>query len=90
MKPADSTVSTKPKLTPEQTLVLRHQTARARGKEQYGKADAAQKELEAKVGVGVPVEMPDGRKFAVVDTFKDAKYAKKMTYIDRLEIQEVK
>lgn len=82
--------TSRPKLTSEQALVLGILTSKARGKEHYAKAASRLTELQARVAVGSPVELPDGRKFAVVDTFENEKQAKKFVLIDRYEVRELK
>lgn len=80
----------KPKLTREQALVMQIFTAKARGKQQYATAGAKQTELRAICPAGMAIVLPDGRKFAIVDTFADKELAVKMTYIDRFELKELK
>ena len=84
------TVDVKPKLTAEQALVLQILTGRARGKQHYATAGAKEQELAARCPVGTEVVMPDGRRFGIVDTFKDVKLVKKMVFVDRFELQEIK
>lgn len=80
----------KPKLPVEQSLVLGVLGARARGKKAYDKAGAYLEKLMSIVKPGKVITLGDGRRFAVVDTFADQRYAKKMTIIDRFALQEVK
>lgn len=80
----------KSKLPPEQSLVLGILGARQRGKKAYDKAGVYLEKLLKLVKTGKTIELGDGRRFAVIDTFADQRYAKKMTIIDRFALQEVK
>jgi len=83
--------STKPKLPPEQSLVLGILSARQRGKKAYGKAEEYLNKLMKLVKTGKAIELGDGRRFAVVDLMAgDQRHAKKMCIIDRFALQEVK
>jgi hypothetical protein len=83
-------VEARPKLSREQALVMQILTSKARGKAHYATAGSKLAELKALCGADSAIAMPDGRKFAVVDTFAGAEYAKKMVIIDRFEVKEVK
>ena len=63
--------------------------ARIRGSKCYADAGNYQKRLQAKIGTGKEVTLPDGRRYALVDTFAGQDRAKKMTFIDRFELQQV-
>ena len=79
----------KPKLSREQALVLQILTSKARGKAHYATAASKLAELKALFAPGVAIDMPDGRKFGVVDNF-EGEYAKKLVIIDRFEVKELK
>jgi len=80
----------KPKLPKEQSLVLGILGARDRGKKQYGKAGDYLDELRKLVRPGQKITLADGRVFNVVDTFKEAESVKKMVFIDRFALEQVK
>lgn len=77
-----------PKLTEEQSLVLGILGAKQRGKKAYGKAEGYLAKLR-KLGKKT-VQLSDGRKFAIVDIFAGEDMVKKMVFIDRWQLQEVK
>ena len=88
MKSNETAPAAKTPLTEEQSLVLDIIHSRIRGSKAYADAGNYQKRLQAKIGTGQEVSLPDGRRFALVDTFAGQDRAKKMTFIDRYELQE--
>ena len=89
MKTSAPSTPTKAPLTEEQSLVLGIVNARIRGSKCYADAGNYQARLQAKIGAGKEVALPDGRKFSLVDTFAGQDRAKKMTFIDRYELRQL-
>ncbi len=71
-------------------LVLQILTARARGRKHYQTAAAAEAELRTLTQLGEPIDTGNGRRFKLVDTFEGQDTVKKMTFIDRFDLVEIK
>ena len=90
MKSADpAPAPAAPPLTETQKLVLGAIGAKIRGKKAYADARRYEEQLKTLAGVGKEIVLPDGRVFVIVDQFAGKSLVKKLTFIDRFELEEV-